>query len=75
MLIIKTKKDLAEYVRGCEEVDATRADYGDGFDEVEEELVKLLAVGDGSPDFGEDWEEWLAVNVEILLEEALSIVA
>lgn len=73
-LVIRTKKDLATYVSTSPVVLETKKAYEDGFDEVEEELVKQLAVGEGSPDFGDDWEEWLADNIDELLGEAISIV-
>lgn len=79
-LIIKTKKDIAAWVSKHPKVrEAKRAaeeDDGAGsFDEVEEELVKLLAVGDGSPDFGEDWQSWLTDNIDEQLNEAIEIIA
>lgn len=78
MLIIKTKKDLTAYVAAHPLVLETKKAYegkeSEEFDGIKEELVKLLAVGDDSPDFGEDWEAWLTDNIEWLLGEAIDIV-
>lgn len=78
MLIIKNKKDIAAYLETSPVVIETKRDYEQedpgSFAEIEKELAKLIATGDGSPDFGEDWEKWLADNVEELLSEAIDIV-
>lgn len=75
-MIFRTKKDIAAFVATAPEVVKTRGYYGEGndyFKEIEAELVKLIAVGEGSPDFGEDWKTWLDANLDVLLEEAISI--
>lgn len=81
MLIIRTKKDIADYVAKSPVVTACKQDYEadvpGSFAEVEKELVNLIASGvsfKNSPDFGEDWEPWLSEHVEELLQEAVDIV-
>lgn len=78
MLIIKTKKDIAAYIATSPVVleckQAYEEDDPGSFKEVEDELVRLIASGEGSPDFGEDWEAWLSANIEELLQDAISIV-
>lgn len=78
VVIVRTKRDIAAYVKAVPVVVEAKAAYEEdapgSFDEVETELVKLIAVADGSPDFGEDWGRWLEANVEELLQEAVSIV-
>ena len=78
MLIMKTKKDIATYISTSppvlESKKAYEEDESEGFEEVTTELAKLLICGEGSPDFGEDWEEWLEDNIEEMLGEAISIV-
>ena len=79
MLIVNNKKDLASYVQKSPVVLETKKVLRGGcgeedFEEIEAELVKLLAVADGSPDFGEDWEAWLADNIEEQLQEAIDCI-
>jgi hypothetical protein len=78
MLIIKTKKDILQYIKSSPVVvevrDAYEEDQPDAFKEVEEELISLLAGAKEGPDFGEDWESWLKDNISEMLEEAISIV-
>ena len=78
MVIFNTKKDIAAYVTVAPVVLEAKRSWGEGdpttFNEATKELARLIAVGEGSPDFGEDWEEWLAKNIEELFEEAISIV-
>jgi hypothetical protein len=76
--IIKNKKELAAYVANLPEVIDSRVAYEENapgsFDEVMEELIRLLASEEGSPDFGEDWGPWISLNISEMLEEAISIV-
>lgn len=76
-MIIKTKKEIASYVSTCPVVRQCKQAYNDdeGFREIEAELVRLIVVGNGSPDFGEDWETYLTDNIGELLDEAISIIA
>ena len=78
-VIFKTKKDIAAWLTTSPEVVECKDSYeevGDAgtFDEVAKTLVGLIAAGESSPDFGEDWEQWLEDNIEELLQEAVSIV-
>ncbi len=79
LIKFKNKKEIATWVSKNSLVAESRkaAEESDGpgaFEEVEEELVKLIAAGDNSPDFGEDWSEWLNENIDELLREAIAIV-
>jgi len=75
-MVVSSKKDIARAFEDLEPVvDCGRA-YGDGFDEVEEELVKVITRQDVKehPAYGTDWGEWFDENIEELLNEAVSIV-
>lgn len=76
--VIKTKKELGEYLAALPAVIDCKTSYEEDqpepFDEVMDELVKLAAVGEGSPDFGEDWSAWISEHIEELLQEAIDIV-
>lgn len=78
MEIIKTKKDIAAYIKKSPIVVETKkayeADDAGDFKEVEEELVCLIAGSRSAPEFGDDWEAWLRDNINELLEDAVSIV-
>lgn len=78
MLIIKTKKDLTAYVDASPLLLECKRAYKDDeleeYEEIKKELVGLLAVGEGSPDFGDDWEEWLEAHLDEMLREAIDIV-
>jgi len=78
MTIFNNKKDIAAYVKASPEVLESKRAYEEddpgGFDEVEEKLVSLISGSKGSPDFGEDWEEWLSNNFDELLQDAIGIV-
>jgi len=75
--IFKTKRDIAEFLKQSSVVAVERDNWEghESFKEVEEELVSLIAGAKDSPDFGEDWGEWLEENIDELLGEAVSIVA
>lgn len=77
-MVIKTKKELAAYIATFPEVVESKQAYEEddpgSFDEVMVELVKQIAVGEGSPDFGEDWDPWISLNIDELLGEAIDIV-
>jgi hypothetical protein len=78
MIIFNNKKDIASYIVTVPAVIECKQAYEgedlEEFDEIVRELVRLIASGDGSPDFGEDWEQWLAINLEGLLQDAVTIV-
>ena len=78
MTIIKTKKDILAYIKVSpiviEAKTAYEEDGSDDFDDIEEELVGLIAGAKGSPDFGDDWESWLKDNIDEMLRDAISIV-
>lgn len=80
-LIIRTEKDIADYVAKSPVVVACKQSYEEdvpgSFAEIWEELITLIASGgsfENRPSFGEDWESWLSVHVEELLQEAVDIV-
>ena len=78
LTIIKTKQDIAAYIKKSPVVIAAKAaheeDEPGGFEEVEEELVSMIAGAQGAPEFGDDWGPWLTENIEELLTDAISIV-
>jgi hypothetical protein len=78
MTIFNNKKDIAAYLKSSPVVLESKRAYEEddpgSFDEVEEELVSLISGSKGSPDFGEDWEEWLSNNLDELLTDAIEIV-
>lgn len=75
-MIIKTRKDLAAYVKTSPAVvEAKKAyDHEEDWKEVEKELVQVLNGMQGCPDYGEDWGAWLEDNIDEAIEEAVSIV-
>jgi hypothetical protein len=79
-MIFNNKKDIISYVKTAPAVVETKRAYeGDtpgqsDFGEIEEELVGLIIAATDRPMYGKDWDAWLAVNVDELLREAVSIV-
>jgi len=75
-MIIKTKKDISDYIKNSPVVVETKTAYGDpeGFEEIEKELVSLIAGAITAPEYGNDWGPWLKDNIDELLQEAISIV-
>jgi hypothetical protein len=78
MTIIATKRDIRAYVRQVPAVRDSRTAYEEddpgSFDEVEDELVSLIAGAKDGPEFGTDWEPWLQDNIDELLRDAIEIV-
>ena len=71
-MIISKRSDIVAYIKKNEKVRETKEAYenDEEFREVEKELVSLLQGADGHPEYGEDWTEWLADNIDELLQEA-----
>lgn len=75
-MVVEGRKDIAEYLETSPPVVECKKAYGDGFDEIEKELVKVITRQDvmKHPAYGTDWGEWFDENIDELLGEAVSIV-
>ena len=73
-VIVRTKGDIQVYVKAHPAVVETGTAYGEGFDEIEDMLVKLILEADDRPVFNTDWSVWLEGEIEELLQEAVDIV-
>lgn len=77
-VVVRTKGELADYVAGLpkvvEYVSSLEEDVPGSSEAFMVELVRLLAVGEGSPDFGEDWGAWIASSIDATLSEASEVV-
>jgi len=77
-MIVKNKKDVAEYIASSPVVAETKVAYEEGdrgdFTEISEELVRVICRTSGRPKYGTDWGTWLDDNIDEMLQEAVSIV-
>jgi hypothetical protein len=74
-MIIKTRKDIADYVEKSPAFLEMKEEFGDEAEDIKMHAVSLIAGDmDTCPEFGEDWGTWLEENVEEMVQEAVSIV-
>ena len=80
-MIITSRKQLRTHLENYPYVQEEIYSSQESAEEVIDQLVQLLSSGEDiaetgkPPDFGEDWEPWLMVNLQAYIVEALSIIA
>lgn len=72
-MIIAHKKDIASYIATTADLNEIKEAYGEGWDEVARELLKVIQRAEHPP-YGSDWGAWLKANIEELADEAVEIV-